>query len=239
MKNAFATLFIVATVVTVALAQQVELKSASSNIEQKNYIAALDDISKAKKKVNDLMKGQLASVLPMTFGEYTMSDSDPMNYGMEGQGVTMTKQYQKPKAKQEKSTSADGQSEDMMMQMSLGMGTEPGIQVTITTNMMMAGEVNSAHSMADQGINSGMSGVTMEAYRVKGYRAVSKVSVDVELTSQEQSQMGMEQQRIDEAQAIVGGALVSVKISNGDGSGEAKKFLELVDFDKLIGIVGK
>ena len=100
---------------TVVFAQQEELKSAAANIESKNYIAALDNISKAKKKVNDLMTAQLASVLPQKFGEYEMAKDSDMGYGMEGQGVTMNKVYRKPKPKVEGSENGDE-----MMDMGMG-----------------------------------------------------------------------------------------------------------------------
>ena len=100
-------------------AQQEELKAAAANIEKKDYIAALEDISSAKKKVNDLMTDQLASVLPSKFGEYEMAKNDDMGYGgMEGQGVSMDKTYKKPA----KETATEGAEEEggmgMMMEMS-------------------------------------------------------------------------------------------------------------------------
>ena len=239
MKKIVASFALIALSIACVFAQQEELESAASNIEKQDYITALDDISKAKKKVNDLITEQLAAVLPAKFGEFELSDSKDMGYGMEGQGVSMNKTYRKPAPKKEGADNADDGSGEMDMDMGMGGGSEPMIQVKITTNMMMANDVMSAHSMSEEGMEMGMSGVNTEAYRVKGYRAISKVSVDQGEVSQEQMDMGMMQQKIDEAQAIAGGAFIMVSVMNGEGEAQAKAFMELIDFDKLIGIVGK
>ncbi len=220
---------------TVVFAQQEELKSAAANIESKNYIAALDNISKAKKKVNDLMTAQLASVLPQKFGEYEMAKDSDMGYGMEGQGVTMNKVYRKPKPKVEGSENGD----DMMdMGMGMPMGNEEEIRVQVTTNMMMANEVQMAHSMSEQDMGmGGMEGQKTEALRIKGYRAMVKTFSNQPDPAM-QGMEGAEQPKREEAHAIVGGAFIMIN-TQGLEDGKAKAFLEQVDFEKLVGIVGK
>ena len=222
---------------TVVFAQQEELKSAAANIESKNFIAALDNISKAKKKVNDLMIAQLASVLPQKFGEYEMAKDSDMGYGMEGQGVTMNKVYRKPKPKVEGEENGDG-----MMDMGMGMptGNEEEIRIQVTTNMMMANEVQMAHSMSEQDMGmGGMEGQETEALRVKGYRAMVKTfSNNSEGMEGTEGMESMQQPKREEAHAIVGAAFIMIN-TQGLEDGKAKAFLEQIDFEKLVGIVGK
>jgi len=104
------------------------------------------------------------------------------------------------------------------------MEQEEQIIVQITTNMMMAGDVMNAHSMADDG----MSNEGVVALRIKGYRAILRTGGD----------MGMGENS-EEAQAIVGGAFVSVRTQGLKEKGQAEKFLNLIDFEKLKGIVGE
>ncbi|MFM1876787.1 MAG: hypothetical protein RL266_2524 [Bacteroidota bacterium] len=222
MKKTVLTVICVVGMATMTYAQQEELKSATANIEKKDYIAALDDLTKAKKKVNDLMNAQISDVLPAKFGEFAMSN-DAMNYGMEGQGLSFSKTYRKPV--EEASNESDRGMDATTM-----MAIQPAeIRVLITTNMMMASEVMNAHSMADQG----MANAGTEAIRVKGYRAL------VKLRSNEGMGMpGVDQVKTEEAHAIVGGAFVQVT-AQGLEEGQAKAFLELIDFEKLVGLVGK
>jgi hypothetical protein len=113
------------------------------------------------------------------------------------------------------------------------------ITVQISTNTMMASEVMAAHSTGQEGMSGGMGGVKSEAYREKGYRALSKTSSGNSTESGAEPADPMMQQKVDEAHAIVGGAYVMVSVQGGDGNGQAKEFLKLIDFDKLISIVGK
>ena len=216
---------------SILFAQQEELKSAASNIEGKDYIAALEDISKAKKKVSDLMTAQLASVLPQKFGEFEMAKNNEAGYGMEGQGVSMNKVYRKPKQKTQSSEEEGAE----MMDMGMSMGNEPELRVQITTNMMMANEVQMAHSMSEEGMGmDGMSGQKTEALRVKGYRAIVKTYSN---EGGDEMMGDMEQQNREEAHAIVGGAFIMITAQGLEG--KAKAFLEQIDFEKLVGIVGK
>lgn len=232
MKNLVLSTVMLVGMSSLGFAQQEDLKAAAANIEKKDYIAALEDISSAKKKVNDLMTEQLASVLPSKFGEYEMANEENMGYGgMEGQGVSMDKTYKKP----QKEAKAEGAEAEGAMGMMMEMGNEPQLRVKITTDMMMANEVMSAHASSGMQMG-GMSGEKTEAYRVGGYRAIHKI-----YSNEGGGEMGMEmasQQKREEAQAIVGGAFVHVT-AEGLEDGAAKSFLEKVDFEKLIGIVGK
>jgi len=221
MKNALFTIVAVTGLSTMAMAQQQELTSAAANIEKKNYIAALDDISKAKKKVTELMQDQLASALPATFGEFQM-EKDGMESAMGGSGVSLNRTYRKPKA--------EGGEEPNAMTDPMAMMNEARIEVQISTDMMMAGEVMNAHSMSE---SSMVGDQNAEAYRVKGYRALYKTSGDRPVPEGMPAEPATE-----EASAIVGAAYVKVR-AVGLEPGKAKAFLEAVDLDKLIGIVGK
>jgi hypothetical protein len=103
MKSTVLTLGLMVAVSFGAAAQKEELKKASEKIDAKDYVAALAEIGIAKKKVNDLISNQLASVLPTKFGEMEIADSD--GFGMGG-GVSVNKVYRKPKAEK-----PEGQSE--------------------------------------------------------------------------------------------------------------------------------
>lgn len=216
-------------------AQQEELRSAQSNLEKKDYIKALDDINKAKKAITQQISDNLASVLPAKFGEFEMQKD--MMGGMEmsmGGGVSTTKTYRKPSKKSDAGAPDPAMMDPSVMDPamglpSMGMGQEE-VYVQITTNMMMASEVMSAHSMSDQGMAPSEG---LEAYRVKGYRAIAR-----NISAKEDS-MGMMMQAQDMAQAIVGGAFISVEVRGSKEPGQAKKFLDLVDLEKLVGIVGK
>ena len=111
--------------------------------------------------------------------------------------------------------------------MGMMMGQRPEITVRITTDMMMAGEVQRAHSSS--GDNNGNSG--MKALRIKGYRAM------VRTESERNRDMGAGGS--EEAQAIVGGAFISVSTRGMSEPGQAEKFLALIDFDRLKGFVGE
>jgi hypothetical protein len=235
MKKVFASITVLSVMAFSSFAQQEEMKSATANIEKQDYIAALEDLSKAKKKVTDLMTAQIAAVLPAKFGEFKMADDNGMGMMGESQGVTINKLYKKPVEKKENAEGGEG---DEMMEM--GMGNSEQIMVEITTNMMSASDVMSAHSMAEEGMNMGMEGMKSEAYRVKGYRALSKTyGGESASESEEGAGMNMGQPKIDEAQVIVGGAYIRVTAQGLKKDGQAKAFVELIDFEKLIGIVGK
>lgn len=229
MKKTLLSLAGVVFISTALFAQQEELKSAATNLEKKDYIAALEDISKAKKKVDGLMQAQLSEVLPAKFGEFEMSKEDVGNMMGGGAGVGIYKVYKTPKPETAESS---GEMDDPSM---MDMGEmEPTISVEITTDMMSASDVMNAHSSSENG--GGYPGVT--ALRVKGYRAIVRTE---ENDNGMESQEGEEQQKTvrEEAHAIVGGAFVRVTAEGLSETGKAQVLLEQVDFEKLIGIVGK
>lgn len=221
MKRTVLSLSLVIGLSSVGFAQQEELKSAAANIEKKNYIAALDDISKAKKAVTKLVSDNISSVLPAKFGEYEMQKDD-FGGGMDMGGVSVNKTYRKPKPAAQ--GAGDGMMDPAMMEDPMMMEQ---IAVQITTNMMSAGEVMNAHSMQESGMGSN----EVVPVRVKGYRAITRTFGGGE---NDPGSMKMQQ-----AQAIVGGAFISVEVQGAKEPGQALKFLETVDFEKLIGMVGK
>jgi hypothetical protein len=237
MKKIFATITVLSVIAFSSFAQQEELKSATANIEKQDYIAALEDLSKAKKKVNELMTAQIAAVLPSKFGEFKMADDNGMGMMGESQGVTINKLYKKPVEKKENAEGGEGEE---MMEMGMYTDNAEQVMVEITTNMMSASDVMSAHSLAEEGMNMGMEGMKTEAYRVKGYRALSKTyGGESAGESEDGAGMNMGQPKIDEAQVIVGGAFIRVTAQGLKEDGQAKAFVEMIDFEKLIGIVGK
>ncbi|MBI1286451.1 MAG: hypothetical protein GC178_02625 [Flavobacteriales bacterium] len=225
MKRTVLSLSLVIGLSSFGFAQQEELKSATANLEKKNYIAALDDISKAKKAVTKLISDNIASVLPAKFGEFEMQKDD-FGGGMDMGGVSVTKTYRKPKPSSEGTSGDAAMNDPAIMDPMMGQDLEQ-ITVQITNNMMNASEVQNAHSMQEGGMSSG----DVKPIRVKGYRAITK------------SYGGGENEpgyrKMQQAQAIVGGAFISVDIEGVKEPGQALKFLETIDFEKLIGMVGK
>lgn len=238
MKLITLTLLTVFTVSLAATAQQEELKSAAANLEKKDYIAALDNINSAKTKVAVMMAEQLTAVLPQKFGEFEMQANEG---GMEGQGMSIYKIYRRPLSsgnQQSAEVQTETVGEDGMPDP--GAATDPAsmdpmmaqqsqISVQITTDMMMASELQMAHSGTDNGMMMQEGG--NKAIRIKGYRAMTR--------SDSFAMPGMEGGGSEEAQAIVGGAFISVTAQGLKEKGQAEKFLSLIDFDKLKGIVGE
>lgn len=205
------------------LAQTEELKAAQANIDSKEYIQALDNLSKAKQAVSKLISDNLASVLPEKAGEFEMQKENEGMGGMGSQGVSVSKIYKKPVVKE---ANAEGDSDmmDPMMMMS-----EPQIMVTISTDMMMAGEVMNAHSMSEN--QMGQEGI--KPLRVKGYRAIVRTQ-----GGSGDDPMGGQQKR-ETVQIIVGGAFVSIESQGFEEFGDAEKLANQIDLEKLKGIIGE
>jgi hypothetical protein len=232
MKKTVLSTFAILALSTAIFAQQAELKSAQANLEKKNYIAAIDDLNKAKTVVTKLISDNLASVLPAKFGEFEMKDNDSGG-GMGG--VSVNRVYKKPApAKPEPSGGIEeGGNRDMnqgMIDPKMMMGYQEQISVQITTNMSMAREVMNAHAMSEDGMGNGQSNV--KPIRAKGYRAIIR-------TSGNEGDPMMGGSKMETAQAIVGGAFVSVEARGLKEVGQAEKLLNLIDFEKLKGIVGE
>lgn len=205
---------------TMTFAQQDDLKAAAASLEKKDYIAALDAITKAKKAISDLMADNLASVLPAKFDEYVM-EKDPNSRGMDMGGVSVVRVYRKPKPAAAASADKAGASDQAMAPTSpdpmMMMGGQEEIRVEITTNMMMANEVMNAHSASDNGA-AAMAGAETKVYRVKGYRAISRGSGGAGST-------GMGMSASEQAQVIVGGAFISVSASGLKGKRSGREIL--------------
>ena len=232
MKKLVLTVIAIFGLSTVMFAQQEELKAAAADLEKKDYVAALDNISKAKKAVSELIADNLASVLPAKFGEYVL-EKDPFGGGMEMGGPSVTRTYRKPKPATTETQTGDmpGASAPGMKDPGMAMSGMEEIRVQITTNMMMASEVMNAHSSSEEGM-MGMGNAKTKAIRVKGYRAITR-------TMGGEGDGSMAVPKSEQAQAIVGGAFVSVDAQGLKEEGQAEKLLNLIDFEKLVGIVGK
>ena len=239
MKKVFLSLSIVIGIVAMGFGQQDELKSAGVNIEKKEYIAALDDLNKAKKKVTGLMTDQLSSVLPAKFGDLEIQENS-YNSGGYGQGVSVNKTYVKPKpavVEETKTDNGPAEPTGMIMPTSMdqaSMQAQERITVEITTNMMMANEVMNAHAASENAMGGG------KAIRVKGYRALLKSSkMGGGPVGGSPAANGLGESGQEEAHAIVGAAFIRVTASGMEEKGQAEKFLATIDFDKLKGIVGE
>jgi len=224
------TILTVATICTTAafsVGQEAEIKSASANLEKKDYVAAMDDLSKARKAIGKLITDNLATVLPAKLGEYEMDKVEARNEaGMTG--VSINRVYRKPEPEGQ---ATENKEPNLMGDMMRGGGEQVTVQVT--TNMMMANEVLSAHSMADEGGGSS----TVQAIRVKGYRAIIKSYGGENQGGSSMPGMGMQSTEV--AQAVVGAAFVSVEVRGAKEKGLAEKYLSQIDLEKLISFVGK
>lgn len=234
-KSTILTLTLILTVNIGAMAQKEELKAASEKIDAKDYVSALANISAAKKKVEQLVGDQLGSVLPKKFGEFEMVEGESMGGQMMG-GMSVSKNYQKPAAEPRTDSGApegDMDSPENMDAMNMPMDQmmqQQMLRVEVTTNMMMASEVQMAHSEPESSGNQ-----NVKAIRIKGYRAM----VRTESMNMGAGDEGEGQTIMEDAKVIVGGALVSVNANGMDKPGVAEAFLNEVDFDKLIQLVGK
>jgi len=237
MKKIVLSTFAILGISISMLAQQAELKSAQANLDKKDYIAAIDDMTKAKTAVTKLISDNLASVLPAKFGAFEMQDN-PYGGGMGMGGVGVNKTYKKPApAKPEaKAGEMEGNAETMnpMMTDPMMMGQQEQISVQITTNMMMANEVMNAHATSEEGMPMAGSN-NVRPIRIKGYRAIIRTSDGMGMPATS----GSSESKNETAQAIVGGAFISVEARGMKESGQAEKLLNLIDFEKLKGIVGE
>lgn len=221
----------------VASAQTEELKSAQANIDGKNYIKALEDISKAKTAVSKLVGEDIASVLPDEIDGFKMENDGDNSMEMFS-GISVQRAYRKPAVKQTKTldepsgANAGAQEGEMgAMQepamMGMEMNPQPEIHVRISTDMMQAGEVASAHSNSEGGyVQEGVSPV-----RIKGYRAIVRKSM-------EGGDPMMGGRSSETVLVIVGGALVSID-ARGVDSGLAEKLADAIDFPKLKSMIGE
>lgn len=230
MKKIVLSTFAILGLSTTMFAQQAELKSAQANLEKKDYIAAIDDLNKAKSLVTKLISDNLASVLPAKFGEFEIKDNE-FGGGMGMSGVSVNKVYKKPAPAKQEPSGDKGAMDPAMMDPKMMMGNQEQISVQITTNMMMAREVMNAHAMSEEG-GAGAGQSNIKPIRVKGYRAIVR-------TSGGENDPMMGSSKMETAQAIVGGAFVSVEARGLKEPGQAEKLLNLIDFDKLKGIVGE
>lgn len=229
MRKTILTVAITCASSAFSVGQEAEIKSATSNLEKKDYVAAMDDLSKARKAIGKLMTDNMATVLPAKLDEYEMDKVEARNEaGMTG--VSVNRVYRKPEPEGQ---TPENKEPSIMGDMMRGGGEEVNVQ--ITTNMMMANEVLSAHSMSDEG--GGGTGSTTQAVRVKGYRALLKsYGGDASGSS---GMPGMSMPSTEVAQAVVGAAFVSVEVRGAKEKGLAEKFLNQIDLEKLISFVGK
>lgn len=231
MKKTVFTLVAFLSCTTILFAQQEDLKAAATSLEKKDYAAALDAINKAKKAVSELMADNLASVLPAKFGDYVMEKSTEPR-GTDMGGVSLVRVYRKPKQQATSSSELVVATDPVAMAAAnpmMNMGLQEEFKVEISTNMMRASEVMNAHSASENGSTMGSN---LKAYRVKGYRAVLRESSG-------SGPMGASMGASEEAQAVVGSAFISVSANGMKEKGQAEKLLELIDMEKLVGIIGK
>jgi hypothetical protein len=165
-----------------------------------------------------------------------MTEAESMGGQMMG-GMSVSRNYQKPTSEAETNGDApegDMDSPEMMNAMNMPMDQmvqQQMLRVEVTTNMMMASEVQMAHSEPETSGNQ-----NVKAIRIKGYRAIVRTeSMNMGAGGEGEAQTTI----IEDAKVIVGGALVSVNANGMDKPGVAEAFLNEVDFDKLIQLVGK
>lgn len=211
-------------------AQKEDLQAAQVNIDSKEYVAALDNISKAKRAITKVISDNLASVLPEKLGGFEMQEQDGSDEGMGSQGVSVTRVYKKPAAETEPTTEEEQIVDPMMAATMMDGGNEPQIKVTISSDMMMAGEVMNAHSMSE----NQMSQEGRKALRIKGFRAVVKTQ-----QGGADAMMGGNQPSRETAQVIVGGAFVSIEAQGLEKLGNAEKMANQIDFLRLKEIIGE
>lgn len=222
--------FLIAALTTMAwagFAQGIETTKLTELVKQKNYVNAIQELNAMKKTIQELAAAELQKAFPAKVGEYALEPTSGSTSEMGG-GLNLSLTYKKPElAKPASAPDPMGQDPNMMAGMMPGMTTAPGmatmsnaLQLTVSTNLMMANEVLMAHGGEDMGmVGMGVS----EPIRIKGFRALLKHD---EFSGAS-------------GQMIVGGAFVRVSMSGAKDTNTVKALLEAIDAEKLKAMVGE
>lgn len=208
-------------------AQNVDTKKVNEQLAKKDFVSALKEWSVVKKQIQDLASAELMKALPAAIGEFKQKPSDSRGMMDAQGGMSVTAYFEKANKEESKpdaTTNNDGSANrDMPDRIGMMPGQSPGMQVTISTNLMMATEVVQAHSPQEgMDMSMGRQG-TFEAVRIKGFRAFLR----------------SDQYSGSSGQMIVGGAFVKVEGRGTTDLAAIKSALEAIDCDKLKTIVGE
>ena len=230
MKQTVMLAVILVTMVGFSNAQEAELKAAQTNVAAKHYLKALEDISKAKKKIAKVVSDNLLSVLPKEFGDFRMQERQD-EPGDRGGGISATRSYAIPvveKEQSEESPENPMEESDEPRESNMHGGQNALIYAEITTNMMSASSVANAHSMSDEGHGQ----EHLKPIRVKGYRAII-------MTQNNGDSPEALRNNQETVQIIVGGSFITINARGLGENGQALKFAEEIDFDKLKAMIGE
>ena len=222
----YVTLILMLAIWSSVFSQEKELKNVLKELEQKNYMASFEEVNKARGLILDRVVEELSSVTPKKVFRFEVVDSG-IDESVEGNGVTMTRIYRLSTLDSLAASPKDNEIlDDGVMDFPV-VSQEGMLRIEISTNLLNASEVFMAHTM-----NTG-SGV--EAFRVKGYKAITKLYEDQAV--EEGDENSVESPAREESQVVVGGALVVIS-SEGVKPGLTRKVLDKIDFEKLVTIVG-
>jgi len=220
--KAFIFLFFMALATFSSFAQTIDTKKVNDQLAKKDYVGAMREWASVKRELQELASAELRKVIPQSVGELKLQPSANQQADSQG-GLTLMVQYQAPPKDNPNAAPAKPDADAMDPRMMMGMpGAQPSIQLTITTNLMMANEVIMAHGSEDNAMRGG-DGSKAEPIRIKGFRAMLRSNRGMGTTGQ----------------MIVGGAYLRAE---GRGMQDSKAVLDLlnaIDTEQLKRIVGE
>lgn len=205
-----------------ALGQTVNTKKVDELLLKKDYMGAMREWSGVKRQLQDLASAELLKVIPPTVGELKLQPTDSRQTDTQG-GITLMVTYQATSKSGAATDAAQKGPEGLDPRMRMSMpGGQESIQLTITTNLMMASEVSMAHTGDNNTQRGGDSGQS-ETLRIKGYRAIMRIDRNMGTTGQ----------------MIVGGAYIRAEGRGMKDSAPVMDLLNAIDTEQLKRIVGE
>jgi hypothetical protein len=203
-------------------AQTLDTRKVNDQLAKKDYVGALREWAAVKRELQQLATAELMKALPQAVGELKINAS-PNQQGDAQGGITLMVLYMAP-PKEAPATDPAQRSEDAMdPRAMMGMpGAQPSIQLTVTTNLMMANEVIMAHGSDDSNMRGG-DGSMAVPLRIKGYRALMRTDRNMGTTGQ----------------MIVGGAYIRAEGRGMTDDKAVTALLNTIDTDLLKRTVGE
>lgn len=205
-----------------AVAQTIDTKKVNDLLAKRDYIGAMREWAAVKRELQAIASAELKKVIPQAVGELKLQANVEQQADVQG-GLTLTVLYLSPPQEALSTDPSRSDSDGRDLRMIMGMpSAQPSIQLTVTTNLMIANEVIMAHGTENNAMRNG-DGSKSEAIRIKGFRALLRTDPDLGTT----------------AQMIVGGAYIRAE---GRGMKDSKAVMDLlnsIDTEQLKKIVGE
>lgn len=177
-------------------AAQKHISVAAEQIKAQNYIAAYEELDKARNETMKLVSTQLEKVFPATVNNWTLI-KDPMGMmpaTMPGRNISINKSYElaKEPAKEPAKTRQDSMAAPMATQM------QPRIMVTISNDSFSVNHVNMMYTnatapkdtsaaaklnAAPMAAMGAMPGEEVKAVTIKNFKAITRLHAQMKVTS--------------------------------------------------------